>query len=129
MIARVRPSDSGTYKCVATNHIGASEALAKVVVRGEADVVLLSIKAFEHPTPTPRCRGSLKLPDVICFCFFRSVIQSDMNPLAQVMRSKETLISKNQVIFNRFAYFGVVQASKGFLMSLMSQVWGGRASL
>lgn len=60
MIARVRPSDSGSYKCVATNHIGASEALAKVVVRGEADVVLLPIKAFEHP-PMERFFETLKI--------------------------------------------------------------------
>lgn len=34
LIARVKASDSGTYKCVATNHIGSSDALARVVVRG-----------------------------------------------------------------------------------------------
>lgn len=34
LIAQVKASDSGTYKCVATNHIGSSEATAKVVVRG-----------------------------------------------------------------------------------------------
>ncbi|XP_075903924.1 secreted immunoglobulin domain 4 [Nelusetta ayraudi] len=33
LIAQVKASDSGTYKCVATNHIGSSEATAKVVVR------------------------------------------------------------------------------------------------
>ncbi|XP_071399212.1 basement membrane-specific heparan sulfate proteoglycan core protein-like, partial [Centroberyx affinis] len=32
-IARVKLADSGTYKCVATNHIGSSEALAKVTVK------------------------------------------------------------------------------------------------
>lgn len=42
MIAQVRTSDSGTYKCVASNHIGSSEALAKVVIRGESIVVLLA---------------------------------------------------------------------------------------
>lgn len=36
MIAHVKTGDSGTYKCVATNHVGTSEALAKVVVRGES---------------------------------------------------------------------------------------------
>lgn len=35
LIAHVKLSDSGTYKCVATNHIGSSEALAKVIVKGE----------------------------------------------------------------------------------------------
>lgn len=35
LIAQVRLSDSGTYKCVATNHIGSSEALAKVTIKGE----------------------------------------------------------------------------------------------
>ncbi|XP_045903318.1 basement membrane-specific heparan sulfate proteoglycan core protein-like [Micropterus dolomieu] len=33
LIAHVKLSDSGTYKCVATNHIGSSEALAKVIVK------------------------------------------------------------------------------------------------
>ncbi|XP_061888590.1 basement membrane-specific heparan sulfate proteoglycan core protein-like [Entelurus aequoreus] len=33
LIARVKMADSGTYKCVATNHIGSSEALAKVIVK------------------------------------------------------------------------------------------------
>nr|XP_020476656.1 basement membrane-specific heparan sulfate proteoglycan core protein-like [Monopterus albus] len=33
LIARVKLGDSGTYKCVATNHFGSSEALAKVVIR------------------------------------------------------------------------------------------------
>ncbi|XP_041640474.1 basement membrane-specific heparan sulfate proteoglycan core protein-like [Cheilinus undulatus] len=32
-IASVKQSDSGTYKCVATNHIGSSEALVKVVIK------------------------------------------------------------------------------------------------
>ncbi|XP_041789973.1 basement membrane-specific heparan sulfate proteoglycan core protein-like [Chelmon rostratus] len=32
-IAHVKLSDSGTYKCVATNHIGSSESLAKVIIK------------------------------------------------------------------------------------------------
>ncbi|XP_051742270.1 basement membrane-specific heparan sulfate proteoglycan core protein-like [Ctenopharyngodon idella] len=32
-IARLKASDSGMYKCVATNHVGSSEALTKVIVR------------------------------------------------------------------------------------------------
>ncbi|XP_043117727.1 basement membrane-specific heparan sulfate proteoglycan core protein-like [Puntigrus tetrazona] len=32
-IAQLRVTDSGTYKCVATNHVGSSEALTKVTVR------------------------------------------------------------------------------------------------
>ncbi|XP_017281052.1 basement membrane-specific heparan sulfate proteoglycan core protein-like [Kryptolebias marmoratus] len=32
-IARVKQNDSGTYKCVATNHIGSSEAQAKVMIK------------------------------------------------------------------------------------------------
>ncbi|XDV16920.1 hypothetical protein PO909_016426 [Leuciscus waleckii] len=32
-IARLKASDSGTYKCVATNHVGSSEAVTKVTVR------------------------------------------------------------------------------------------------
>ena len=35
LIAHVKLSDSGTYKCVATNHIGSSEALTKVIIKGE----------------------------------------------------------------------------------------------
>lgn len=34
LIAHAKLSDSGTYKCVATNHIGSSEALLKVVIKG-----------------------------------------------------------------------------------------------
>ncbi|XP_072240578.1 basement membrane-specific heparan sulfate proteoglycan core protein-like [Leuresthes tenuis] len=33
LIAHVKLSDSGTYKCVATNHIGSSEALTKVIIK------------------------------------------------------------------------------------------------
>ncbi|XP_075320396.1 secreted immunoglobulin domain 4 [Odontesthes bonariensis] len=33
LIAHVKLSDSGTYKCVASNHIGSSEALAKVIIK------------------------------------------------------------------------------------------------
>uniref|UniRef100_A0A9J8BBX4 Ig-like domain-containing protein n=1 Tax=Cyprinus carpio carpio TaxID=630221 RepID=A0A9J8BBX4_CYPCA len=36
-IAQLKVSDSGTYKCVATNHVGSSEALAKVTVRGASN--------------------------------------------------------------------------------------------
>ncbi|XP_029353135.1 secreted immunoglobulin domain 4 [Echeneis naucrates] len=32
-IAHVKLSDSGTYKCVATNHVGTSEATAKVIIK------------------------------------------------------------------------------------------------
>lgn len=35
LIAHVKLSDSGTYKCVASNHISSSEALAKVFIKGE----------------------------------------------------------------------------------------------
>lgn len=35
VIATVKASDSGTYKCVAINNFGSSEARAKVVVRGQ----------------------------------------------------------------------------------------------
>ncbi|XP_038163323.1 basement membrane-specific heparan sulfate proteoglycan core protein-like [Cyprinodon tularosa] len=33
IIASVKLSDSGTYKCVATNHIGSSEATAKIIIK------------------------------------------------------------------------------------------------
>ncbi len=35
LIAHVKLGDSGTYKCVATNHVGSSEATARVNVKGE----------------------------------------------------------------------------------------------
>lgn len=44
MIAHVKTSDSGTYKCVATNHIGSSEASAKVTIKGE----LLFISLYDE---------------------------------------------------------------------------------
>ncbi|XP_019939281.1 basement membrane-specific heparan sulfate proteoglycan core protein-like [Paralichthys olivaceus] len=33
LVAHVKLSDSGTYKCGATNHIGSSEALARVIIK------------------------------------------------------------------------------------------------
>uniref|UniRef100_A0A673HN94 Basement membrane-specific heparan sulfate proteoglycan core protein-like n=1 Tax=Sinocyclocheilus rhinocerous TaxID=307959 RepID=A0A673HN94_9TELE len=36
-IAQLKVTDSGTYKCVATNHVGSSEALTKVTVRGASN--------------------------------------------------------------------------------------------
>ncbi|XP_031583338.1 basement membrane-specific heparan sulfate proteoglycan core protein-like [Oreochromis aureus] len=33
LIAKVKQSDSGTYKCVATNHIGSTEATTRVIIR------------------------------------------------------------------------------------------------
>uniref|UniRef100_A0A3Q0SA55 Ig-like domain-containing protein n=1 Tax=Amphilophus citrinellus TaxID=61819 RepID=A0A3Q0SA55_AMPCI len=38
LITKVKQSDSGTYKCVATNHIGSSEATTRVVIRRELDL-------------------------------------------------------------------------------------------
>lgn len=35
LITSVKLGDSGTYKCVATNYIGSSEATAKVTIKGE----------------------------------------------------------------------------------------------
>uniref|UniRef100_A0A3P8Y8V2 Ig-like domain-containing protein n=1 Tax=Esox lucius TaxID=8010 RepID=A0A3P8Y8V2_ESOLU len=35
LIGRVKLVDSGTYRCVATNHVGSSEATAKVTVKGQ----------------------------------------------------------------------------------------------
>lgn len=36
-ISPLKVTDSGTYKCVATNHIGTSEAFTTVTVKGEAE--------------------------------------------------------------------------------------------
>ncbi|XP_014849611.1 PREDICTED: basement membrane-specific heparan sulfate proteoglycan core protein-like [Poecilia mexicana] len=38
MIASVKQGDTGTYKCVATNHIGSSEAMAKVIIKAWVSV-------------------------------------------------------------------------------------------
>lgn len=40
LMAHVTLSDSGVYKCVATNHIASSEAMVKVVIKGELVVML-----------------------------------------------------------------------------------------
>lgn len=53
MIAQVKTGDSGTYKCVASNHIGTSEALAKVVIRGESIIVLLAVYKDHKMKPQP----------------------------------------------------------------------------
>lgn len=45
LIAHSKLVDSGTYKCVASNHIGSSEALAKVIIKGG---LLLEIPASLH---------------------------------------------------------------------------------
>uniref|UniRef100_A0A3Q3XRV5 Ig-like domain-containing protein n=1 Tax=Mola mola TaxID=94237 RepID=A0A3Q3XRV5_MOLML len=42
LMAHVRLNDSGTYKCVATNHIGSSEVLAKVTVKGEPGLLFFT---------------------------------------------------------------------------------------
>lgn len=37
-IGQLKVSDSGTYKCIASNHVGSSEALTKVTVKGEQNM-------------------------------------------------------------------------------------------
>ena len=44
LMAHVKLSDGGTYKCEATNHIGYSEALAKVIVKGELALIYSQFK-------------------------------------------------------------------------------------
>lgn len=34
-IGQLKASDGGTYKCTASNHVGSSEALTKVIIKGE----------------------------------------------------------------------------------------------
>lgn len=41
-IAQLKVTDSGTYRCVATNHVGNSETFAIVTVRGKAGVTSAS---------------------------------------------------------------------------------------
>lgn len=48
LIAHVKLSDSGTYKCVATNHIGSSEAQARVIIKGELVFGLRQFKAHQN---------------------------------------------------------------------------------
>lgn len=60
LIAHVKLSDSGTYKCVATNHIGSSEALAKVIIKGE---LVFWLKSF-----------TIKITDLTFSSFFQSLI-------------------------------------------------------
>lgn len=48
LIAHVRLSDGGTYKCVATNHIGSSEAVAKVIVKGEITFMFGQFKFHQN---------------------------------------------------------------------------------
>lgn len=40
-ITQLKVSDSGEYKCVATNYIGSSETVTTVMVRGEVEVTLV----------------------------------------------------------------------------------------
>ncbi|KAM3864607.1 adhesion G protein-coupled receptor E5-like [Diretmus argenteus] len=64
VIAHVKLAESGTYKCVASNHIGSSEALAKVTVKhvDECEEHSLSCGNNSHCFNTPGsfyCRCSL----------------------------------------------------------------------
>ncbi len=49
-IAQLKVKDSGTYKCVATNHVGSSEALTKVTVRGASNSGKTEICLVQIPT-------------------------------------------------------------------------------
>uniref|UniRef100_A0A672GMG4 Basement membrane-specific heparan sulfate proteoglycan core protein-like n=1 Tax=Salarias fasciatus TaxID=181472 RepID=A0A672GMG4_SALFA len=45
MIAHIKQSDAGTYKCVATNHVGSSEALARVAIKGKLLVCFTGLES------------------------------------------------------------------------------------
>lgn len=73
MISQVKTSDSGTYKCVASNHIGTSEALAKVVIRGESIIVLLAVYKDHKmkPKPSDPWRAAVEIKNACTDgCFF-----------------------------------------------------------
>lgn len=48
LIPNVKLTNGGTYKCVATNHLGSSEAQAKVIVRGELIFRLGQFKVHQN---------------------------------------------------------------------------------
>ena len=72
MIAQVKTSDSGTYKCIASNRIGTSEALAKVVIRGESIIALLAVYKSHKMKPKPfdHCSGDHKNACIDFFLMF-----------------------------------------------------------
>uniref|UniRef100_A0A8C1U3K4 Ig-like domain-containing protein n=1 Tax=Cyprinus carpio TaxID=7962 RepID=A0A8C1U3K4_CYPCA len=51
-IAKLKLTDSGTYKCVATNHVGSSEVLTKVTVRGASNSEKTEICLVQIPRTT-----------------------------------------------------------------------------
>lgn len=81
-IAQVKSSDSGTYKCVASNHIGTSEALAKVIIRGDSNTINHTMK----PKLPDHRRVAVEIKNAyidgsffLSLFFFGSLIQWDIN--------------------------------------------------
>lgn len=76
-IAQVKTSDSGTYKCVASNHIGTSEALAKVIIRGESIIVLLAVYKDHKmkPEPSDHWRAAVEIKKACIDGYFFSMLK------------------------------------------------------
>lgn len=79
-IAQVKTSDSGTYKCVASNHIGTSEALAKVIIRGESIIVLLAVYKDHKikPEPSDHWRAAVEIKNACIDGYFFSMLKKNI---------------------------------------------------
>ncbi|KAG7265026.1 hypothetical protein CRUP_007245 [Coryphaenoides rupestris] len=73
VVAQVRGADSGTYKCVASNHIGSSEAEAKVIVKK----LLFMLKSVSMKECTSG-RGDSSSKFLVFFFFFLILTSSWM---------------------------------------------------